>query len=594
MTSQEYGRFGALIGIIYVNNTHCRFMVYSTNNAEVLICQELELLRIVHHTGWLEYDAAEIWKKTQECIEVACQSLLILEVDPADIVAVGICNQRGTTVLWDKETGNALHNAIAWSDCRTASLLKTLLHKYNYNIDYTRSVSGLPLSTCFSALKIKWLQENVPAVNLAMQYETCLFGTLDSWLLWNLTGSAVSGVHSTDVTNAGYTGLMNIRTLEWDAKLCRFFRISMDILPRIRSNSEVYGFVIGGPLNGLPIAGCIGDHPATLLGQFSSKLGDNACTIDEGCFVFLNTGKYLHESSNGLLTSVAYKLGPDATPCYALEGAICNAGASVDWLQQKLKVNTEVNSTANVLETLTSVLGDASMISSSCSSSFLPPECGLAAKRCEVTFVPAFHGLYAPYWRYDARGMLLGLTSQTTPENVTQAAYEATGFQIHEILLAFKRDTPLWDWSKFKSRLIIGGDHAENNSFVQIITDIIGNMLQRPQTLSPSGLGAMMATGITMKMVSVLQSELMYIPPSDIFSPTTTSNKRDLLYQRWNYAVKKCLSWNNYETFEADMEMFSRRENDPYMNVRRSVPATLFLIGTFTMFILTKVFGNKN
>ncbi|XP_073814057.1 glycerol kinase 3 [Musca autumnalis] len=589
----QYGNFGPLIGVIYLSNTHCKFMIFSTRNAEVLTSHELKIKQIVHNAGWLEYDPNEIWKHTQECIEVAYKNLVILEISPHDIIAVGICNMRGTTVMWDKETGNVLYNAIGWTDCRCTSLLKTLLNNVKQNVDYLRPLCGLPLSTCFSALKIKWLLENVTAVKEALERNTLCFGTLDSWIMWNLTGSETCGVHSTDVTNAQYTGLMNIQTMEWDKKLCDFYRIPMQILPRIRSNSEIYGYIIEGPLNNIPIASCIGDQPAALLGQLSLNVGQNVCSIDDSCFVLLNTGEELIESENGLLSIISYKLGPNTKACHALEGAISNAGSTVQWLKEGLRINTEISSNDNVVEVLNTFLGESSMISSSCSSSILNAECGVAARRSEITFVPAFHGLYAPYWRYDARGIILGLTSQTTAENVTQAAYEATGFQIHEVLEAFKRDTPTWNWKDIKERLIFGGEYAENSSFVQFIADIVGFVLERPQTTAPCALGAMLAAGVTMKAVNTNYARIAYMPPSDAISPTTTPNRRALLYKRWEYAVKKCLSWNNYETFEEDIALFAQRERDTNLPIRRSLPGSLFLTSAFVFLIVAKFLNKK-
>ncbi|XP_067627203.1 glycerol kinase 3 [Eurosta solidaginis] len=585
MASPAFGTFGPLIGVIYVSGSQCRFLIYSTKNAEVLTFHDRKMRQIVHNAGWLEYDPAEIWNNAQECIETAFKNLVILEINPYDLIAIGICSHRGTTILWDKETGNPLYNAIGWNDCRTAPLLKTMLDNVNYDVNYLRHKSGLPLSTCFSAFKIKWLQENVPGVSTAIEKGTCLFGTIDTWILWNLTGANISGVHSTDVTNAGYTSLMNVHTLQWDTKLCKFFRIPMQILPRIRSNSEIYGYVIGGVLNGLPIAGCIGEQSAALLGQLQTKAGQNACIIDDSCFVLVNTGEALIESSNGLLSLVAYKLGPKSPTCYSLEGAISNAGSTVNWLKQGLRISTEINSNDNVVEVLNTFLGETSMISS-CSSGMLNAEFGLAAKRSEITFVPAFHGLYAPYWRYDTRGVLLGLTSQTTAENVTQAAYESTGFQIYEVLDAMKRDTPTWNRQNNKERLIFSGEYAENNAFVQFIADIVGCLLERPQTTSPAGLGTMICAGITMNVVSLLQAKVMYPPPVDAFSPTTTVSRREQLYKRWNYAVKKCLNWNNYATYEEDLELFAQRDNDPNLPIRRSIPGSIYITTSFLLLLV--------
>ncbi|BFG03449.1 glycerol kinase [Drosophila madeirensis] len=592
MNNGRYGRFGALIGIAYVSGTHCKFLIYSTKNAEVLAYHELKLRQIVHQAGWLEYDPTEIWKYMQECIETAYKNLVILEIDPHDIIAVGIVNQRGTTVLWNKQTGQPLYNAIGWSDSRSTSVLRRILQNVKQNVDYVRHRTGLPLSGCFSAFKIRWLMESVPAVADAIKEDKCLFGTLDSWLLWNLTGGAQAGVHSTDITNAHYTSLMNLSSQQWDAKLCQFFKLPINILPRIRSNSEIYGYVLDGPLLGVPIAGVMGEQPACLMGQLCIKAGQNVCTLDDSCFVLLNTGTEKLESENGLITGIAHQLGPQAATNYGLEGAISNAGSTVTWLREKLRINTEINSNDNVVESLNTFIGDSSMISSSCSSSMLNTECGLAAKRSEITLVPAFNGLYAPYWRYDARGIILGLSSQTTAENITQAAYEATGFQIYEVLEAFKRDTPNWDHASTHPVLTFGGEYAEDTHLVQFIADIMGYMLERPQTASPAGLGVMIAAGVTMGVVSLEYATKMYAPPTDVFSPTTTPNRREVLYRRWDYAVKRCLHWNNFETYEADIELFSQRERDPNLAIRRSIPGSVFMVTSFAVLLLARYLHN--
>lgn len=434
-----------------------------------------------------------------------------------------------------------------------------------------------------------------------------------TFCLQNLSGGVDVGVHSTDVTNAHYTSLMNVGTQQWDPKLCKFFQLPMNILPRIRSNSEIFGYIVEGPLLGVPIAGIIGEQPAALLGQLCVKAGQNVCTLDDSCFVLLNTAQQMIESENGLITGIAHKLGPSANTHYTLEGAISNAGSTVNWLRQGLRINTEISSNDNVVESLNTFIGENSMISSSCSSSMLNAECGLAAKRSEITFVPAFHGLYAPYWRYDARGIILGLTSQTTAENITQAAYEATGFQIYEVLKAFRRDTPNWDASIIQPVLTFGGDYAENTHLVQFIADIIGWMLERPQTTSPVGLGAMIAAGVTMRAVTLSYATRMYAPPTDVFSPTTTQNRknknlflftlmnficdfagRELLYHRWDYAVKKCLHWNNYETYDADVELFAQRERDPNLFIRRSIPGSVFVTTSFALLLLASFLKNNS
>ncbi|KAL5286707.1 GK.2 family protein [Megaselia abdita] len=471
---EKYGKFGPLLGVIQVSKIYAKFLVYAARNAEILTYHEITLKQIVPNASWLEYDPQEIVKSVKECIEIACQNLIILEINPVDIVAVGLTTQRGTTVLWDRVSGEPLYNAISWSDARSTDVLKGFLGKVKGNLNYLKSVCGLPLSTCFSALKIKWLEENVPLVQQSVANKNCCFGTLDSWILWNLTGSTDNGSHVTDVTNAGYTMLMNLHTQQWDRNLCSFFNLPKIILPEIRSNSEVYGYIQQGPLRGIPISSSIGDQPAALLGQLCTNVGQSLCTIDESCFVLLNTGEEIIDSESGLCSVAAFKLGEKGKCVYAVEGAISNAGASITWLKDTLQINTEINQNENTAEVLSTFLGDNSMISSACSSMGNLIGNGIdgnGGKKGELIFVPAFNGLYSPYWKYDARGLLLGLTSNTTSEHVTQAAYEATGFQIKEILTSLHVDSPVWAPTK---KLTIGGDYAENNHFMQFISDIVG------------------------------------------------------------------------------------------------------------------------
>ncbi|XP_055382290.1 glycerol kinase [Condylostylus longicornis] len=587
----SFGRFGPLIGVISIGNTYCKFLVYAAKNAEILTCHEIRIKQISQNTGWLEFDPLEIWANVNECIEISSKNLKILDINPLDIVAVGICNQRGTTVLWHSKTGLPFYNAIAWSDSRTNTILKNILDKLKGKQNYLKSVCGLPLSTCFSALKILWLKENFTVVSKALTEKECFFGTLDSWIIWNLTGGKNGGIHITDITNAAYTMLMNIETLKWDRNLCEFFGIPQTILPNIRSCSEIYAYIHDGELRGTPIASSIGDQPAALLGQLGLRVGQTSCAIDDCCHVLINTGQEIIDSENGLLTTVAFKLGKENV-CYALEGAIANAGGSINWLKEKLEINTEINQNDTTAEVLSNFLGDSSMMSSSNSSViFSNTDTANAFRKSEVLFVPAFNGLYSPYWRHDAKGLILGISGNTTSEHITQAAYESTGFQIRDILEAIKKDTPTWPKTR---RLTVSGEFSENNNFMQFIADIIGIGLDRPQTASASCLGVMLAAGRAMDILSLENAHFLYTPPSDLFFPTTTANRREILYQRWHYAVKKCISWDNFENYENEIQIFTQREKDPDANVRRSIPGSLFITTSFALLLVARYLKNLN
>lgn len=342
-----------------------------------------------------------------------------LGVKIEDIKAVGITNQRETTVVWDSETGKSLHNAIVWLDTRTRDLVDTLIESTpTKSKDYFQRTCGLPFSTYFSAVKLKWLLENVPEVADASERGTLRFGTIDSWLLYNLTGGCSNnGVHMTDVTNASRTMLMNLKTLQWDKSICSFFGIQSSCLPQIKSSAQVYGYIDSGALKGVAISGCLGDQQAALVGHRCFQPGEAKNTYGTGCFMLYNTGTTPIPSHSGLLTTVGYQLGPNSPVHYALEGSIAIAGAAVKWLRDNMGL---ISDSAEINEL-------ASKVTSSSG----------------VMFVPAFSGLFAPYWRDDARGVIVGLTQYTTKAHIARATLEAVCFQTREILDAMGKDVVL-------------------------------------------------------------------------------------------------------------------------------------------------------
>lgn len=373
-----------LIGAIDEGTSSARFIIFKAQTSEIVASHQEELKRIYPKEGWVEQDPIVILNTVNKCIDLAVNKLIESGLgDVNDIKCVGITNQRESTIVWDKCNGEPLHNSIVWLDMRTTSTVDTLLDTVpnkTRNKNYLKPLCGLPLSPYFSAVKLKWLQENVPTVKKAIQERRCLFGTIDSWLIWNLTGGKEDGIHATDVTNASRTMLMNIDTLKWDPFLLNFFNIDESVLPKIKSSSEFYGTIKTGPLAGIPISGCLGDQQAALVGQQCLEKGQVKCTYGTGCFLLYNTGTARINSKHGLITTIAYQFGPKQHAVYALEGSVAVAGAAMTWLRDGLSVLDDFSEVQTLAEEAEQSEGG------------------------EVYFVPAFSGLYAPYWRQDARG----------------------------------------------------------------------------------------------------------------------------------------------------------------------------------------------
>ncbi|KAH3868573.1 hypothetical protein DPMN_031723 [Dreissena polymorpha] len=436
--------YGDLVGAVDQGTSSSRFLIFSTKDARLVTFHQQEIEQKYPNEGWCEEDPMEILQSVKTCMKEALTKLQQLNISPDKIKCIGITNQRETTVVWDKVTGEPLYNAIVWLDARTASTVNQLIEKTECKTkDGLRSLCGLPIATYFSAVKLRWLLDNVPAVSKAAQEGRCLFGTVDSWLLWNLTGGRNGGCHITDVTNASRTMLMNIETLQWDDQLCKFFGVEKTMLPEIRSSAEVYGTLTEGPLKGLPISGILGDQQAALVGQLCFKPGQAKNTYGTGCFLLMNSGEKPVQSKNGLLTTVGYQLGPGKPAVYALEGAIAIGGACVKWLRD----NLGIISTAPEIETL--------------------------ARKVDSTygcyFVPAFSGLFCPYWQSDARGIICGLSQFTTKEHIARAALEAVCFQTRELLEAMAQDSGI----PLRSIQVDGGMTA-NQLLMQLQADLMG------------------------------------------------------------------------------------------------------------------------
>ncbi|KAL1123968.1 hypothetical protein AAG570_001738 [Ranatra chinensis] len=374
---------------------------------------------------------------------------------------------------------------------RTTTTLEKLLESIpGKDINHLKGKCGLPLSPYFSALKLRWLLDNVPAVKKAVEEERCLFGTVDAWLIWNLTGGKHGGLHITDVTNASRTMLMNLATLQWDPELCKFFDIPIGILPKIHSSSEIYGRLVGGVMDGIPVSGCLGDQHAALLGQMCLKRGQAKSTYGTGCFLLYNTGHDRVVSRHGLLTTVAYQLGSERPAVYALEGSVAVAGAAFRWLKENI----------GLIESVAEVEDMANRVHHS----------------GDVYFVPAFSGLYAPYWQSDARGVICGITEETHRAHITRAALEAICFQTRDLLEAMRKDCgiPL-------SRLQVDGGMIYNNLLMQLQADLCGIPVIRPHMAETTALGAAMAAGAA-EGINVWNLTNLQPNPSDVFKPKIT------------------------------------------------------------------------
>ncbi|XP_053626091.1 glycerol kinase 3-like isoform X2 [Plodia interpunctella] len=548
MNMREFGRFGPLIGAIDEGTSNVKFLIFAANTSEVLTYHQISLKRFSPQEGWVEQDALEILDAVLECIDVTTDNLRKLDINPEDIVGIGISNQRETTVVWNSDTGQPLYSAIVWLDVRTSKIVDELVkNKGAQCVNAVVRCSGLPLSTYFSSVKLKWLLQNVTAIKESVVNGNCMAGTVDSWLIWNLTGGNLGGIHVTDVTNASRTQLMSLKSLNWDKGLLRFFDIPLQILPKIKSSSEIYGYISTGSLIGVPIAGCLGDQQAALVGQGCMRFGQVKCTFGTGCFLLYNTGDSIVYSENGLITTVAYKLGPDAPPVYALEGSVAIAGDTIQWLKESLEIINDVK--------------DSEQLAAEAEDD----------EEGSVSFVPAFNGLYTPHWRKDARGILCGLSSRTRRRHVARAALEAVCQQTRAAAAALQRDcAPL-------QRLLADGGMAQNSLLMQMQADVLGIPLIRPLMMESTALGAAMAAG---RALSVWPATTP-VPPADTFLPSISSEERDIRRERWESALERCLGWTN----DSDGKVKPHQSEEPD-NTIAALPSGLFFLGTALLMVV--------
>ncbi|MFA6204755.1 MAG: glycerol kinase GlpK [Methylocystis sp.] len=493
-----------LLGALDQGTTSTRFIVMRSQGGIIAQAQR-EHRQIYPRPGWVEHDAAEIWRNAQAVIEAA---LAEAKLSPRDLSAVGVTNQRETTVLWDAATGAPLHNAIVWMDTRTQAAVDRIAAQGLG--DLVRAKTGLPLASYFSALKLAWLLDEIPGARARAAQGAVLFGTIDSWIIWNLTGGPGGGRHLIDATNASRTQLMTLETLRWDEELLRIFDIPAACLPKICSSSEVYGECVGA-LAGVPLAGALGDQHAALLGQACVNVGDAKNTYGTGCFLLMNVGETPRISTKGLLTTLAYQLG-DAKPCYALEGSIAIAGALVQWLRDNLgiiKESCEIEALARSV-----------------------PDNG------DVYFVPAFSGLFAPRWRGDARGLIAGLTRFSNKGHIARAALEAAAFQTREVLAAMIADAGVEI-----SALKVDGGMAGNDLLMQFQADVIDAPVVRPSQLELTAVGAAYAAGLAVGVYKSLDDIAAHTRQSRRFTPHMPPQERARLIASWEKAVERSLGW---------------------------------------------------
>ena len=497
------------VGAIDQGTTSTRFMIFDQGGAEVARHQ-LEHDQILPKPGWVEHDPVQIWQRT---CEVVAGALDRSGLTAADLCALGITNQRETTVVWDRRTGEPLYNAVVWQDTRTDRIASAL--DRDGRGDVIRRRAGLPPATYFSGGKVQWILENVDGVRAAAERGDAIFGNTDTWLLWNLTGGVDGGVHVTDATNASRTMLMDLETLDWDDELLGFFGIPRAMLPTIAPSSspEPYGTTRGGgPFGGeVMITGDLGDQQAATVGQVCFAPGEAKNTYGTGNFMLLNTGTELVRSRHGLLSTVCYRFGEDA-PVYALEGSIAVTGSAVQWLRDQLGIIPEAAASAELA--------------------------GQVEDNGGVYFVPAFSGLFAPYWRSDARGAIVGLSRYNTAAHLARATLEAICFQSRDVADAMAQDSGV-----ALDVLKVDGGVTANDLCMQIQADVLGVPVSRPVVAETTALGAAYAAGLAVGFWSSTEELRANWNEAKRWEPAWDAHRREVAYGRWRKAVERTLDW---------------------------------------------------
>ena len=490
------------VGAVDQGTTSTRFMVFD-HEGNVVSIHQLEHEQIYPKPGWVEHDAMEIWARTQDVMDEALKKA---GLTPENLAAIGVTNQRETTLVWDKNTGKPYYNAIVWQDTRTDKICNELAADGGQ--DRFRAKVGLPLATYFSGPKIKWILDNVEGVRAAAERGDALFGNMDTWVIWNLTGGPNGGAHVTDVTNASRTMLMNLETLDWDEDMMKALGVPRSMLPEIRPSSDpgVYG-----TWNGVPVSGDLGDQQAATVGQTCFDPGEAKNTYGTGCFMIMNTGTEIVPSKSGLLTTLCYKFG-DEPAVYALEGSIAITGALVQWLRDNLKFFDFSHHIEDYAKAV--------------------PDSG------GIYIVPAFSGLFAPYWQSDARGVMVGLTRFITKNHISRAALEATAYQTREVLEAMEKDSGV----QLKALKVDGG-MVYNDLLMQFQSDILNVPVVRPMVAETTALGAAYAAGLAVGYWNNLDDLRANWQIAKTWEPAMDEATRAKLYKGWLKAVQRSMHW---------------------------------------------------
>ena len=492
-------------GAIDQGTTSTRFMIFDHGGSVVSIAQK-EHEQIYPKAGWVEHDPAEVWARTEE---VVAEALSSAGIDKGDLAAIGITNQRETAVVWDRNTGEAVHNAIVWQDTRTDQICNKL--SADGGQDRFRSKTGLPIATYFSGPKVRWILENVDGAEDKASSGDLLFGNMDTWVIWNLTGGTNGGLHITDVSNASRTMLMDLATQDWDQELLDTIGVPRSMLPEIHASSEVYGEATLGAVEGVKVAGDLGDQQAALFGQTCFAVGEAKNTYGTGNFLLLNTGTEAVPSKNGLITTAGYRIG-DGETIYALEGSIAITGALVQWMRDNLKM---IKAAPEVEELAMTVENNGG-----------------------VYFVPAFSGLFAPYWRSDARGVIAGLTRYVNAGHIARAVLEATAFQSREVVEAMNADSGV-DLESLK----VDGGMVQNDLLMQFQADLLDVDVIRPAVAETTALGAAYAAGLAVGFWAEQEDLHENWVEDKRWTPSMDATQRETEYRHWKKAVTKSFDW---------------------------------------------------
>lgn len=501
------------IGAIDSGTTSTRFLLFDKSGMNLAYAQH-EHEQIFPQSGWVEHNPVEIWERTTQVIKETLEKVNAeANVSIDDIAAIGITNQRETAIVWDKATGEPIYNAIVWQDLRTDKICKELEDAGHSEKIYHKT--GLPIATYFAGPKVRWILENVPHAQARAEAGELLFGTVDTWLIWQLTGGIHGGQHITDVTNASRTMLMDLETLTWDDELLSIIGVPRSMLPEIRPSSDpnLYGKTLAdGPFGGvLPICGNLGDQQAATVGQTCFSPGEAKNTYGTGLFMLLNTGTKIVRSTNGLLTTLCYQMG-EQPPVYALEGSVAMGGATIQWLRDNLQLISDAAESEEIAQ--------------------LEDDAG------GCYFVPAFSGLFAPYWRSDARGVLVGLTRYINRSHIVRAALESICYQSREVLEAMNADSgvPL-------AALKVDGGATANNFLMQLQADIVGTEVIRPKVAETTSLGAAYAAGLAIGFWSDLEELRKNWQVDKTWQAASEEEEREAGYRGWKKAVERTLNW---------------------------------------------------